>query len=65
MSPLCPYAALYFECNFMLGDCVIKTPPPFGVELVLLYTLHTQISFTNDSEDIPYLWRILCLSPFL
>lgn len=65
MSPLCPYAALYFEGYFVFRDSVIKPPTPFGVEFVFLDTLHTQISFTNDSEDIPYLWRILCLSPFL
>lgn len=49
----------------MIGDCVIKSPPPFGVELVLLYTLHAQIRLTYNREDIPYLCLIRRLSAFL
>ena len=65
MPPLCPYATLYFEGYLVLGDCIIKAPPPLGVELVLLDTLYTQIGLAYNREDIPYLRRICRLSAFL
>lgn len=65
MPPMRPYAALNFECNFVLGDSIIEPPPALGVELVLLDTLHTQIGLAYNRKDIPYLRRIRRLSAFL
>lgn len=65
MPTLRPYSSLHFEGYLIFWECVIKSPPPIGVELVLLDALHPQVGLAYNREDIPYWHLIRRLSAFL
>lgn len=65
VSPVRPNATINLNGDFILRYREVKSPPPFGVELVLLDALHPQVGLAYNREDIPY-WRLIRrLSAFL
>ena len=65
MSATCPHPTFNLQGYLMVGYGIVEPPPSLGVELILFYALHFQVSLTDDREDVSYLGRFRSLTAFL
>ena len=50
VSPLRPHATFHLDSYLMLGDSVVKTPPPHGVKPKLTNTFCLEVASAKEDE---------------
>jgi hypothetical protein len=59
-----PRAALYFDCDFVGRNGIIKTPFPLWVELVFCYNIRAAITFAKFNKYIHYAAILIIIPNF-